>query len=673
VAADFVPGAPQAVLLLDAAWRRLYLADPAVVGRAVTLNDAPAVIVGVLPSTFVFPTGSARNAPEILVPLVRTVATSGSRVTMIGRLAPGVSVEDARAEINAMAATRGGESGLRNAVIDGATVERLGDQLAKGPHTIMMLLVAAVAALLLIGCANVANLLLARGTDRQGELALRRALGAGRGSLVRLLLSESVVLAAAGGGAGVLLAYWAIGSIRPFVPPDLQVLGPIALDGRALFFTTFASALCVLLAGVGPALSASGADLMPALSRTSSRTTSSRVRIRQLIVALEVALAVVLLIGGGLMVNAMIRLVRVDTGYQSDGVLTMRVELPRGQTYPGRSKRFVEETLAAAGHMPLVVAAGASEGAPLANTVYAGHYRVEGFSDEWMAQGATNGGGPCCTQTQWVSVGYFEAMGIHLLRGRAFTQADAAASPPVALIGERLARKFPKEIDPIGHYLADEDGGTDRRLIVGVVRDVRDMTIERQALQAIYLPLEERGASAMTLGLRTGVDPLSIAGSVRKAVQREAGPVVISDVRTLNDVIARSAGPRRLNTFLFGSFGVVGLLLTAIGIASVISYSVARRTREIGVRLALGATPSIVRRLVVADSLSPVFAGMIAGLAVALGLSRFLASLLYEVTPRDGWTYTTVCLVLASTALAAAYLPARRAARIDPMLALRAD
>lgn len=400
VAADFVPDAPQAVLLLDAPWRRLYLADPAVVGRVVTLNDAPAVIAGVLPSTFVFPAGSARNAPEILVPLVRTAATSGSRVTMIGRLAPGVRVEDARAEINAIAAARGGDSGLRNAVIDGATVERLGDQLAKGPRTIMMLLVAAVAALLLIGCANVANLLLARGTDRQGELALRRALGAGRGSLVRLLLSESIVLAAAGGGAGVLLAYWAISAIRPFIPPDIQVLGPIALDGRTLFFTTFASALCVLLAGVGPAMGASGANLMPALSRNSSRTTSSRARVRQLIVALEVALAVVLLIGGGLMVNAMIRLVRVDTGYQSDSVLTMRVQLPRGQTYPGRSKRFVAETLAAAGHVPGVVSAGASEGAPLANAIYAGHYRVEGFSDEWMAQGADNGGCPGCTQTQ---------------------------------------------------------------------------------------------------------------------------------------------------------------------------------------------------------------------------------------------------------------------------------
>jgi putative ABC transport system permease protein len=664
--ADFVPGAPQAVLLMDAAWRRFYLGDPAVVGRTVKLDDTPAVIAGVLPRTFVFPASSVRTTPDILVPFIRT---PDSRLTMIGRLAPDATVETAGAEINALAAARGGESGLRNAAIDGATVEPLADLLATKPRTIMVLLVGAVATLLLIGCANVANLLLARGTDRQGELTVRRALGASRSSLVRLLLSEAAALAAAGGAAGALLAYWAIAAIGPLIPGDLLLLGPIAVDGRALLFTTSASVLCVLFSGLGPALSATRANMMPALSRSSTRATHDHLRVRQLIVGLEVALAVVLLVAGGLMVNTMMRLVQVDVGYRSDAVLTMRVRLPQGRTTPARSKPFVERTLEAARHVPGIASVGASEGVPLANTLYGSSYGVEGFSDEWMAQGASNGGGPCCTQTQWVSADYFVATGIQVLRGRAFTHTDAA----VALIGERLARKFPEGVDPIGHYLTPGGDGSDRRVIIGVVRDVRDMAVERQALQTIYLPLEERGASALTLVMRTAVAPQSAATAVREAVQRSVGPVVITDVRTLDDVIAKSVAARRLNAWLFGTFGVLALLLTAVGIVSVVSYSVARRTREIGVRLALGASPSNVRRLIAGESIAPVLVALPAGIVVALGLSRLVASLLYEVTPRDGWTYAAVCLVLAGTAIAAAYVPARRAARVDPMAALRAE
>ena len=358
-----------------------------------------------------------------------------------------------------------------------------------------------------------------------------------------------------------------------------------------------------------------------------------------MLVGLEVGLAVVLLVGGGLMVNTMVRLLRVDSGYRAGSALTMRVQLPRGRTPPDRI-----EAVRGAHACGRPASAGRlnrrrqRRRAAAADILYAGHYRVEGFSAEWMAEGASSGGGPCCTQTQWVSPRYFEATGIQVLRGRPFSPADAEAAPPVALIGERLARKFPAGIDAIGHHLTADADASDRRTIVGVVRDVRDMALERQPLQAIYLPIEERGAAALTLVLKTSVDPMSIAANVRDAVQRQAGPVVITDVLTLDDVIARSVGARRLNAWLFGAFGVLGLLLTAIGIGGVISYAVARRTREIGVRLALGATPSQVRGLVVRTSLAPVAAGLVAGLAVALGLSRYAASLLYEVTPRDAWT-----------------------------------
>jgi hypothetical protein len=290
-----------------------------------------------------------------------------------------------------------------------------------------------------------------------------------------------------------------------------------------------------------------------------------------------------------------------------------------------------------------------------------------------MKQDADTGSGACCTQSHDVSAHYFAAAGVPILRGRAFTAADAAGGEPVAIISDRLARKFPAGIDPLGHYLTAGDDGSDRRRIVGIAGDVRDMALEYRPPQTIYLPIEERGSSALTLIVRGAGDPSALSAALRDAVQRQAGPVIISDVRRLDDVILRSAGARRLNAWLFGSFGVLGLVLAAIGIAGVTAYSVARRTREIGLRLALGATPAEVRRLVVFESFTPVLIGLGAGVAVALWLSRFVGSLLYEIQPRDGRTYVAVCLLLAVSALAAAYLPGRRAALVDPMVALRVE
>jgi putative ABC transport system permease protein len=285
--------------------------------------------------------------------------------------------------------------------------------------------------------------------------------------------------------------------------------------------------------------------------------------------------------------------------------------------------------------------------------------------------------GVCCTQTQWVTSSFLQAAGIAVIQGRGFTPTDEAGAPAVALISEGLARKFPGGMQPVGQYLTSaEDGGkdnSDRRLIVGVVRDVRDLTLERPALPAIYLPMEERGASALTLVARTSVDPISIAGAVQKAIQNQAGPAVITDVLTFEDLMLKSVAPRHLNAWLFGSFGVVGLLLAVVGIGSVVSYSVSRRTREMGLRLALGARPQDVGLLVVRESMVPVLAGLIVGLGAAMALSRFVDAFLFEVAPRDVWTYVIVCVVLAVAAALAAVLPARRAARVDPLVALRAE
>ena len=674
--ADFVPGAPLALYLTDTTWRRLFGADPQIVGRFLTVNGAPAEVAGVLPRAFAFPAASARTVPDIVVPLVPTKASSGSGVAMIGRLADGASLQSARVEIDGIAASRAGESGMRNARIDGATVEPLNEALGRGQQGVLLLLLGAVAALLLIGCVNVTNLLLARGADRRGELAVRTALGASRASLVRLLLMESAVLAIVGGVAGAVFAYAAVATIGPLIPADLQRLGAVVVDGRALLFAAGATMLAVVLAGVGPALASARTNLSPALAQVSGRTTGVRWRVRQALVGLEVALAFILLVGGGLMVNTMVRLLGVDVGYTPDSALTMRVQLPRGAAYPSRSKAFVEQALAAAAGVPGVRHAGASESVPLGNTLNAGHYRVEGFSNAWMAEGVPKNGA-CCTQTQWVTTDYFAAAGIRLTSGRAFAASDAAAAPAVALIGERLARKLPAGMNPVGQYLTSaEEGSTDasdRRLIVGVVHDVRDMSLKREALPAIYLPMEERGASAMTLVLLTSVDPMSVAGAVQKAIQTQAGPIIITDVLTFDDVMTRSVGSHHLNAWLFGSFGVLGLVLAAIGIGSVVSYSVARRTREMGLRMALGARRADVQRLVVRESIVPVLVGLAAGVGAALALSRFAESLLFDVQPRDAGTYGGVCVLLVAAAIVAAIVPARRAARVDPLVALRAE
>jgi predicted permease len=491
---------------------------------------------------------------------------------------------------------------------------------------------------------------------------------------VRLLLAESLVLALSAGLVGVLLAWWAVAVVGPLVPADLQRLKTITIDGRAVLLALGASITCVVLTGLLPAVRSTRRDVLQTLQQSSSRTASRHSRLRQTIIALEMALATLLLVGGGLMANAMIRLLQLDHGYDAAHVLTIQVRLPqRGTDAPEPSTEFVQRALDAARRVPGVVAAGATSAALLDRTLYGGSYRVEGFSAEWMNENADNGSGACCTTTHRVSPGTFAALGVPIVNGRTFTPADSTASPRVAIINHRLARKFPAGMNPVGHWLVSSRDPADRRLIVGVVGDIRDMSLEWQPAQAIYLPIGERGAAAMTLVVKAAGAPRALVGPTRRAIQLGAGPVVISNVSTLDDLVLGSVDEYRLNAWLFGSFGAVGLLIAAVGIVGVVAYSVAHRTREIGLRLALGATPTAVRRLVAQQALAPAVAGLLVGLGAAAGLSRFLARFLYEVQPTDMPTYAITSGVLLAAAVVAALLPARRASRIDPMLALRAE
>ena len=346
--------------------------------------------------------------------------------------------------------------------------------------------------------------------------------------------------------------------------------------------------------------------------------------------------------------------------------------MPRESVPPKRSPIFLERVLGAVRSVPGVRSAGALAGTPLVRTVHGGVYVVEGFSKELMEQDARVGS-VCCTQSPAISAGYFEALGVPIIRGRAFAPGDATSGQKLAVINERLARKFGQGVDPVGRFLVHYEDPKDRRQIIGVVKDIRDLRLEDRPMQAIYVPLEEAGTTAMTLAIRTDGHPRAFEPDIRAALRTAAVPVVISNVRTFDELLMRSASEHRLNAWLFGSFGVLGLLLAATGIYGVISYAVARRTREMGVRLALGATPARVRRLVIGQTLVPVAVGLAAGFAASLALSRYIASLLYEVTARDMTTYLIAGVILLAAALAAAYLPARRASQVDPMLALRAE
>lgn len=667
---DFVPGAPPALILTDPTWRRVFQSDPNAIGRPLSVNGATGHVVGVLPRGFAFP----GTPPDVLMPFAPGSATASSRLRLIGRLARGGDIDRVRTDLDAFAARYGGESGLRNNRIDGAGAELLAKALViPARANLMQLLMGAVVALLLLGCANVSNLLVARGTDRAGELTLRAALGASRSSLARLQLTETALLAAVGGALGVGLAYWAVVVVNPLVPDELKYLKEIRVDGRALAFAAGTSVVALLACGLLPALRVSRAGIGQTLHQSASRSVSGRLRARQVVVAFEVALAVVLLVGGALMTNAMMRLVNVDHGYAGgDRVLTMFVQMPREGAALKRSPAFVERVLGAVRGVSGVRAAGAISGTTLTRTLYGGVYVPEGFSPELMRQDGPVGG-PCCTQSPDVSVGYFEALGVPAVRGRTFAPGDGVSSAKVAVINERLARKFPPGVNPVGHHVVNTDRPDDRREIVGVVKDIRDMRLEDRPMQAIYTPLEEEGATGMTVVIRTDGNPHTLAPAIRAAIRASAGPVVTANVRTLDEMLLRSASERHLNAWLFGSFGALGLLLAATGIYGVISYAVARRTREMGVRLALGATPARVRRLVIGQTMVPVALGLASGFAASLALSRYLASLLYEVTPRDTATYLVAGVILLAAALAAAYVPARRASRVDPMLALRAD
>ncbi len=640
-------------------WQHSFHGGVGVLGRVLTMNGERYTIVGVAPPM--------RRPLRVdlwrpLAPEPASLDRGNHMLFVVGRLKDGVEIEAAQADLKTIAAQLEAQYPKTNEGWS-VRVEPLYDAVVE-PETQrgLTVLLAAVGLLLLIGCANIANLLVARSTGRSREMAVRQVLGAGRARLIRQLLTESVILAVVGGTAGVLLAIWGVDWVRFLHPGEMPGLEQAHLNGRVLAFAVSVTLATAVLFGLGPALATSGSALEQSL-RESGRGNTAPVghrRLRQLLVVGEIALAMVLLTGAGLLLTSFERLQNVPLGFTPAHVLTVKMNRPE---FDGR-QAFFDRVQQAVEGVPGVRAVGFTSNLPFDGFTSAANVRPEGEGDQPNNPGI---------QMQWRIVGgdYFGALGIPLLRGRAFDERDGEETArPVTVINEELANRLWPGEDPVGRVLLLGDGRNPRE-VVGVTGGVRDLALTGDVPFKMYLPNRQSSFATMTMAVRTTGEPEGMAAAIRSAVGRVAPAQPLYDVRPMRALIDdASAGPR-LNAGLLGFFAFVALLLAAIGIFGVMSYVVEQRTNEIGIRLALGARPANVLRMVVGQGVRWAAAGITIGLVGALAGGRVLASLLFEVSPTDPATFTVVVLVLAAVTILACLVPARRAMRVDAMTALR--
>jgi putative ABC transport system permease protein len=661
--AEEKPAAPAVAMIGERLWARRFGRDPSIIGRTITINSAPTTVVGIAPAALNLFSGGDVYVPLTIDPSKEIRLNHVIFVT--GRLKPGVTIQAAQAECDTVAAAMGRtypeirDWGIR-------LVSFFDTFVSAQLETALLVLLAAVGFVLLIACANIANLLLARATARQKEIAVRTALGASRARLLHQLLVESVTLSAIGGAAGIVAAIWAVRVINASLPPNLLPVPDVHIDATVLMFAVGLTLATGLVFGIAPASYAARTDVNEMLKTTARGAGRGRVRLRSGLAAAELALATVLLIGAGLLIQTFINLQRARLGFESKGLLTFQLAPPPA-AYPLTDKApfFYRALLDSLQAVPGVRSAAVSSGIPFGQ----GNYTTSPVVT--IGPSALPPDTPVPVDWRIVSPGYFRTMSIPLLRGRDFSDGDGPNAPLVTIVSRATARKFWGDMDPIGrtlHRTADSRAFT----VVGVVGDVRSTTLNQES-PALYYPMAARVWPLMDVVVRTDSSPEALLPIVRQKVHELDAGLPVATVRTMDEWVSNSATQPRLSAALVGAFATVAVLIAAIGIYGVLAYSVNQRTREIGLRIALGARADGVVRLIVKEGMAVSIAGIAAGVVTAMILGRAVSSLVYGIRPDDPLTFATVAGVLALVALAACSLPARRAARVDPMIALREE
>ncbi|MDQ3744760.1 MAG: ABC transporter permease [Acidobacteriota bacterium] len=669
-------GNQRVVVLSDAFWHRRFGGLP-VVGKKITLNGDTYEVVGIMPPGFQFGREFGPTGPDIWAPITFTPqqldpnsSLTSEYLGVVARLKPGVTVAQAQAEMNSIA------DDLRRQYMPGMDESNWGllvtplDEFVVGQiRAALWILLGAVGFVLLIACANVANLLLARAAARQKEIALRTALGASRWRVVRQLLTESVMLSLVGGGLGMLLAMWGVDLLLRLNDNRLPRASEIGLDRNVLLFTLGVSVLTGIVFGLAPAFHSSRVNLNDTLKEggRTGRAGVSRL-VRNALVAVEMTFAVVLLVGAGLLIRSFARLQQVNPGFEPRGVLALMVSLPSNKYADGpRRAAFMRDVLERVRALPGVRGAATTTTLPMSGFNQSGSFRIE---NKPVAQGQDPPHGD-----RWmVSDDYFQTMGVPLVRGRYFDARDNADAPPVAIIDEAMARKYWPGEDPVGQRIVFEGTAQQPRWreVVGIVGHVKNQGLEGESRVQYYVPYAQSANSPnLFLAVRTAGDPSTLAPAARGAIAEVDKDMPVYRVTTMERMVADSMAQRRFSMFLFGIFAAIALTLAVVGLYGVMSYAVAQRTHEIGLRMALGAQRGDILKMVVGQGLLIIAVGLAAGLLGALALTRVMSSLLYDVSATDPLTYAGIALLLASVALLASYLPARRATKVDPMVALR--
>ena len=671
------PGHNRVVILSHSLWRRSFGGDPAIIGQAITLSGKSYIVIGVMPPGFHYPHGT--DLPAVLRFAAQTdvwapVAFTPQQIDLrynweypvIARLRPGATLRQARTQLSNIAARNRGQYRQTDANFD-VIIVPMQDQIVGDFKSALLILLGAAGLVLLIACANVASLLLARAVDRQKEIAIRISLGARRLRIIRQLLTESALLSLIGGVLGFVLAFWGAKVIVALAPDNLPRIKEVSADMRVVSFTLIAALLTGMICGLIPAWQASKHNLYDSLKEGTRGVSRRRHYLREALVTAEVALALALLIGAGLMIRSIIRLYQVDAGFDPNHVLTAQLSLPSGR-YSKVEQRmaFYQQVVARLKALPGVASVAGTSAIPLSGMEINAGVLIEG-----RPQADSMDKLPI-SKSEAVTVDYFRTLGILLIQGRGFTEQDNKDAPAAVIINETFARRYLPGEDPIGKRLkVGADPADSWQLIVGIVRDIKHRTLEEEPQPEVYTPYLQTSDWALGIVVRTTSDPRSLAAVVRQAIWSADREVPISRFATMDEFVSDSVSSRRFNLALLSIFAVIALSLAAIGIYGVTSYAVTQRTREIGIRMALGAQRGSVMTLIIRQGMTVILIGISIGVITAAALARLMRGLLYEVGAGDPLTYIFVTVLLSGVALLACYFPARSATRIDPMIAIR--